>query len=211
MSRAAAAALAFPVAVAAALWFVMFSPWTAPHLNFWWAMLCSALILIALSAAFGRDWRPQLRPSLRAVAIGLVSAVALWGVFYLGHLLATALFAFAQPQVGAIYGMRDGSSHLWIALLLLFVVGPAETIFWQGLVQRQLMARRGDLAGFALTTLIYSLVHVWSFNLMLLLAAAVCGAFWGALYMWLKPRNLWPLLVSHAVWDVMVFILFPIT
>ncbi|MDR0274694.1 MAG: CPBP family intramembrane metalloprotease [Burkholderiaceae bacterium] len=202
--------MAFPVAIAAALWFVMFSPWTAPRLNFWWAMLFSASTLLAMSVVWGRDWRPQLRLSFRAVAIGLVSAIVLWGVFYLGHRLSTALFSFASPQVGAIYGLRDGNSHIWIALLLLFIVGPAETIFWQGFVQRNLMARLGDLAGFAITTLIYSLVHVWSFNLMLLLAAAVCGAFWGALCMLLKHRNLWPLLVSHAVWDVMVFILLPV-
>jgi membrane protease YdiL (CAAX protease family) len=202
--------VAFPIAVAAALWFVMFSPWTAPHLNFWWSMLFSGSALIVMSAVFGRDWLPQFRLSFRAVAIGLISAVALWGVFYLGNALSTLLFSFAQPQIGAIYGLRDGNSHLWIALLLLFVVGPAETIFWQGLVQRALMTRWGDLTGFAVTTLIYSLVHLWSFNVMLLMAAAVCGIFWGGLYMLLKPRNLWPLLISHAVWDVMVFILFPI-
>jgi len=203
--------LALPIAVAAALWFVMFSPWTAPHLNFWWAMLCSALTLIAMSAVLGSDWPPQFRFSARAVLIGLISAVLLWGVFYVGHALSTALFAFAQPQVGAIYGLREGSSQVWIALLLLCVVGPAETVFWQGLVQRGLMRRWGVPRGFAVTTLIYTLVHLWSFNAMLLAAAAICGAFWGGMYALLKPRNLWPLLVSHAVWDVMVFILLPIT
>ncbi|MCL2344304.1 MAG: CPBP family intramembrane metalloprotease [Desulfobulbus sp.] len=204
----------YPIATAAALWFVMFSPWTAPHLNFWWAMSFSALALIVMSAIGGRmmglDWRPQFRLSGRAAAIGLFSAVALWGVFYLGNALSTLVFSFARPQIGAIYGLRDGSSHAWIALLLLFVIGPAETIFWQGFVQRTLMARQGDWRGFAVTTLIYSLVHLWSFNAMLVLAAAVCGAFWGGLYLLLKPRNLWPLLISHALWDVMVFILFPI-
>lgn len=163
-----------------------------------------------MSAVFGCDWLPQFRLSVRAVAIGLASAVVLWGVFYLGHAASTVLFSFAQPQVGAIYGLRNGNSHLWIALLLLFIVGPAETIFWQGFVQRNLMKRWGDLAGFIGTVLVYSLVHLWSFNIMLLMAAAVCGAFWGGIYLLLKPRNLWPLLISHAVWDVMVFILFPI-
>ncbi|MDR2016809.1 MAG: CPBP family intramembrane metalloprotease, partial [Burkholderiales bacterium] len=156
--------IVFPIAVAAALWFVMFSPWTAPHLNFWWSMLFSGSALIVMSAVFGRDWSPQFRLSVRAVVIGLISAVVLWGVFYLGNALSTMMFSFAKPQIGAIYGLRDGSSHLWIALLLLFVVGPAETIFWQGFVQRNLMTRWGDLTGFAVTTLIYSLVHLWSFN-----------------------------------------------
>ncbi|MDR2173097.1 MAG: CPBP family intramembrane metalloprotease [Burkholderiales bacterium] len=202
--------MVFPIAVAAALWFAMFSPWTASHLNFWWSMLFSASVLIIMSAVFGRDWLPQFRPSVRAAVIGLVSAVMLWGVFYLGHALSTALFSFAAPQISAIYGLRDGNNYLWIALLLLFIVGPAETIFWQGFIQRNLMARWGDLPGFAVTTLIYAFVHLWSLNVMLLLAATVCGLFWGGLYMLLKPRNLWPLIISHAVWDVMVFVLLPI-
>ena len=37
------------VAVAAVLWFVMFSPWTAPMVNFWYAMTASAVILVTLS------------------------------------------------------------------------------------------------------------------------------------------------------------------
>jgi hypothetical protein len=42
---------------------------------------------------------------------------------------------------------------------------------------------------------------------MLILAAAVCGVFWGWLY--LRFRS--PLLnvVSHAVWDLLVFVILP--
>jgi membrane protease YdiL (CAAX protease family) len=44
---------------------------------------------------------------------------------------------------------------------------------------------------------------------MLIMAALVCGAFWGLLYM--LNKNLLTVLVSHALWDVAVFILFPIS
>ena len=39
--------------VAALLWFIMFSPWTSPHVNFWVCMTASALILTCLAFAFG--------------------------------------------------------------------------------------------------------------------------------------------------------------
>jgi len=45
---------------------------------------------------------------------------------------------------------------------------------------------------------------------MLIMAALVCGVFWGFMYMIFKPRNLVPLLISHALWDVMVFVVLPI-
>ena len=66
----------------------------------------------------------------------------------------------------------------------------------------------GETRAWLLSSLAYALVHVWAFNFMLLAAALVCGLFWGALYRWRK--NLAPVIVSHAVWDVEIFILFPV-
>ena len=43
---------------------------------------------------------------------------------------------------------------------------------------------------------------------MLVMAALVVGAIWGLAYR-LYPQKLGALIVSHAVWDVAVFIFFP--
>ena len=47
--------LLIAILIAAALWFVMFSPWTAPYLNFWWAMTASACVLITLKTLSSRE------------------------------------------------------------------------------------------------------------------------------------------------------------
>lgn len=65
-----------------------------------------------------------------------------------------------------------------------------------------------SLPGTLLAALIYAAVHAWSLNLMLVLAALVCGVFWGLLYWW--TRSLWPGMISHGVWDVVIFVLAPI-
>jgi membrane protease YdiL (CAAX protease family) len=44
---------------------------------------------------------------------------------------------------------------------------------------------------------------------MLLVAAAVAGGIWGLLYR-LYPQRLGALIISHAVWDAAVFVIFPI-
>ena len=44
---------------------------------------------------------------------------------------------------------------------------------------------------------------------LLIMAAAVAGGVWGLLY-WLKPDWLPALVVSHALWDAAVFVVFPI-
>ena len=99
---------------------------------------------------------------------------------------------------------------MWvIALLLFFVTGPSEELYWRGYLQKNLMMRYGQWQGWLLATAIYAAVHIWSFNFMLIGAAAVAGAFWGAMYWRLK--NLTPVIISHSVWSAVIFAVFPMT
>lgn len=201
--------LVFTVVLAAVLWAVMFSPLTAPYVNFWWMMTASALTLSILSTCFNRGWWHAVRFGWGEVLAGVGIAAALWGIFWTGDKVSSWLFDFARPQVDLIYGMKEGESLWLLSLLMLVLIGPAEEIFWRGYVQRTLSARWSPDAGFAVTTLVYALVHAASCNFMLVMAAAVAGVVWGGLYR-LFPRRLGAIIVSHAVWDVAVFVWFPI-
>lgn len=201
--------LVFTVVLAAVLWAVMFSPLTAPYVNFWWMMTASALTLSILSTCFNRGWWHAVRFGWGEVLAGVGIAAALWGIFWTGDKVSSWLFDFARPQVDLIYGMKEGESLWLLSLLMLVLIGPAEEIFWRGYVQRTLSARWSPDAGFAVTTLVYALVHAASCNFMLVMAAAVAGVVWGGLYR-LFPQRLGAIIVSHAVWDVAVFVWFPI-
>jgi len=197
-----------PILIAIIFWFVMFSPWTKEYVNFWLTMTAAGITLTLMSAFLGKDFKKQFSFSLKDVLIGLGSAVVLYVVFFLGDFFSKLLFDFAKDQVGQIYMMKEGENPLLLSLLLILLIGPAEEIFWRGYVQRMLEPKFGSWVALIVTTLIYTLVHIWSFNFMLIMSAMVCGAFWGLLYKYNK--NLVTLIVSHAVWDVSVFILFPI-
>ena len=202
--------LVFSISAAACLWAVMFSPWTAPHVSFWLMMSLSAAVLSCLSFLLGGGWR-RMFPSWKMsdIAAGVLVAVALWAVFWLGDRVSSLLFDFARPQVEAIYGIRSGASPWLLSALMLFLIGPAEEIFWRGYVQRTLSSCFGRNAGFAVATLLYAAVHIPSFNFMLVMAALVAGAVWGALYRFF-PSRLPAIVISHALWDAAVFIWFPI-
>ena len=96
-----------------------------------------------------------------------------------------------------------------IALLLLFIIGPAEEIFWRGYIQRQLSQRWSPNVGFLVTTAIYTAVHLPSGNFMLVMAAMVCGVAWGGLYR-LMPQHFPAIVLSHALWDAAAFVWFPL-
>lgn len=191
------------------LWMAMFSPWTAPHINFWFAMTLSSSFL-AGGALFLQ--RKNLRTvfAFKAVypVIGIFSAVVLYLVFFVGNVVAGKLFAFADGQVSGIYALKTQSGPVVVGLLLFFIIGPAEEIFWRGFIQKRLAEEYGALSGYLAAAAIYTLVHLWAFNFMLAGAALLCSLAWGFIY--LKFRSVWPGIISHALWDLAIFILLPV-
>jgi membrane protease YdiL (CAAX protease family) len=139
------------------------------------------------------------------IALGVGLAAALWGVFWIGDKLSSLMFDFARPQVNLIYGMKEGENPVILTLLMLFIIGPAEEIFWRGFVQNKFSKHWNPNVGFIVTTLIYGLVHVSKFNFMLIMAALVAGFIWGLAYRFF-PERLGAIILSHALWDCAVFI-----
>jgi uncharacterized protein len=173
--------------------------------NFW----VKIGVTVVLVTAYSLLWqRPKILFRWSSAAIGVLSAAALYGIFWIGNSLAPLVVRGAHGQVGGIYGLGEGSSRIWILPLLLFVTGPGEEIFWRGFIQGRLMERWGVFSGTAAATLVYGAVHVFSGNLMLILAALVAGAFWGLQYAW--RRDMLALIVSHSLWSATIFAILPV-
>ncbi|MDR2906796.1 MAG: CPBP family intramembrane metalloprotease [Bacteroidales bacterium] len=193
------------IIVAAALWAFMFSSKTADIVPFWYAMLGATGILILLSFRHIK-WE---KPLPKDVCLGIVSAIVLWGIFWVGNYFSTRWFGFAAQNIQSIYNIKSDFNPLFLSLILLFWIGPAEEIFWRGFLQRQWSEKLGANLGFVLTAVLYAGVHIVSLNFMLVMAALVCGIFWGLIYKY--TNRLWPVIISHALWDCAVFLWFPIS
>lgn len=194
------------VFLAALFWFVTFYLTWA---SFWIKISFSAATLAILSLLLQPNRKERIRIDARAVALGLASAAILYFIFWTGKAVSELILPFSGGQIGGIYDKGAGTPMWVIALLLFFVTGPSEELYWRGYLQKNLMMRYGQWQGWLLATAIYAAVHIWSFNFMLIGAAAVAGAFWGAMYWRLK--NLTPVIISHSVWSAVIFALFPMT
>ncbi|HVN71174.1 MAG TPA: type II CAAX endopeptidase family protein [Desulfomonilia bacterium] len=193
------------IILAFVLWFVTFY---LEGLNFWIKIAFSATTLAALSARVNTLRANKLLFDRLAVFQGIIAAVVLYLVFWAGKIVSSCIFPFASQQVSAIYGKGAGFSSLTIFFILLFLTGPCEEIFWRGFLQRNLMSRYGEYPGWLLATMIYTGVHIWSFNFMLIGAAAVAGSFWGLLYM--KLKRLDSIIICHSLWSAFIFAVVPL-
>jgi uncharacterized protein len=180
--------------------------------DFWWWMSANLALLIGWAAYISPAFRHSVSGDLRAdvprnIALGLASAAVLYFVFLAGNVVSRKLFPFAAQNIAAVYDFKSGVAPVRVWILMMCVIGPGEEVFWRGYLQRALTRRIGKWPGFLLATALYAGVHAGSGNVMLVLAALVCGLFWGWLY--LRFNSITLNAVSHTAWDVAVFLLWP--
>lgn len=187
-------------------WYVAFE---APFSNFWIKMGVATLCLATISIAFAGNRRRELfrfRP--RHILIGVGSAILLYGVFWIGNLVLDLISGAAKASISSVYGPRSTLPLGIIAAILLLVTSPAEEIFWRGMSQRFFMERFSPWGGFWIGTLFYAGAHLVTLNVPLILAAFTAGFMWGLIYRF--ERSLVPGIISHSLWAVAIFVVFPV-
>ncbi len=196
----------FTLPLAFALWYGTFA---VQEGNFWIKISLSAWVLGAISLwIMGPAGGQLFAISKRHIGLGLASAVLLYAIFFVGKWILSGLYATAPQEIASIYARREAMPPWLIAPLLLLITGPAEEIYWRGLLQRVLVQRIGPISGLFLATACYALVHIWTLNTALVLAAFTAGLIWGWIY--LVERSLVPVIISHALWSVTIFVLLPL-
>ncbi|MZK51155.1 CPBP family intramembrane glutamic endopeptidase [Clostridium beijerinckii] len=191
--------------MATILWFVIF---VLKPFNFWIEMGVSILVLVMVALFSEKNLISFRNIKLRHILIGIISAIILYFVFYAGNIISGYLFPFKDAQIASVYSNRAQGNSLLIGALLLFIIGPGEEIYWRGFIQNNLAKKFGEDKGYIFATLLYAGVHIITLNFMLVVAALVCGIYWGWIYK--KEKSLVPIIISHAIWDFTVFVLFPL-
>ena len=182
------------------------STFRGPRDQFWTRMTRTGLSLGSLAVIASPAVR-RVRFRTWQVPAGLASAGILYLTFKAGDRFARRFVPGGEAEIQDIYALRTLRPRGEIATRLALIVGPAEELFWRGLVQEGLMAQFGRWPGAALAAVAYGGVHVTSGNFTLLGAAGVAGAHWCFLYAAGVPLG--ALIVSHVTWDIWIFLVQP--
>jgi len=177
-----------------------------PRARFWDRMTATGAILGALAIAGDPSLqRPRVRP--KDVALGLGIAAGLYAIFQVGDRMARRVLPAGDENIGDIYQLREIRPKDEIALRLATVIGPAEELFWRGLLQRSLAERTGGTGAALIGSAAYGGAHLVTGNPALVGAATVAGLYWSLLARLGAPMA--ALVVSHVVWDIWIFLVAP--
>ncbi len=191
--------LAAGAVVAAGAWAAMF---LGGRRRFWTRAALAAAVVAAYAVAvdaagIGRlfahgTWWPQ-------VLVGLAGGAVLYGVFWAGEQVLVIVLPALAAEVGDLYRVRGETRAAYMPLVLA-VAAPGEEIFFRGFVQHR--------AGIAVALVVYGAVHLPERKWILVIAALVGGAFWGAL-LTLTGGLIAPV-VSHLAWDLAIVVWAPV-
>lgn len=177
-----------------------------PRARFWGRMTITGLSLGSYALAVSPPAR-RVRIGAREAAMGIASASVLYATFQAGDRFARRFVPGGEEEIRDIYELRTLRPPGEIATRLVAVIGPAEELFWRGMVQAAFMRWLGRWRGAAAGAAAYGGVHIVTGNFTLFGAAGIAGAHWSALYAAGVPLG--ALIVSHAAWDVWIFLLQP--
>ena len=172
---------------------------------FWYIFTASMLILISYSII--HEEIEDNTSTTSYLSIGVLSGIGLFGLFWLGSAMIEWFNIPLSGQISRLYS-RFSPDIVWHYLVLVLIIAPGEEIFWRGFVQKRMNHYFGAKVTIGLAVLFYASVHLYSGEFILVLAAVIAGFAWSALYAW--KRSLPLVIVSHIVFDLLLFVFLPL-
>jgi uncharacterized protein len=150
------------------------------------------------------------RPSPKTIAIGLLTAAALYLIFYLGNIGITAVhpLGISQSSESPIYALiASPTNPIYVQVGILAFDAVGYESFFRGVLQTRLQPKFG-LRSVFLVALVDALIHVITLNPLWVVTTFIADSVWGLTYFYSKDLS--SSMTSHFVWDIVIFLLLPI-
>ena len=170
------------------------------------AALASILVLwLGARPVVRSSLKPPTAASLIAgLAVGLVMSLATWWLYP----VSVSVFPPIQTEVETLYALLRQAPGPVRALPLLFLVVAAEELVWRGVAIDLFSKSFGPWRAMLFSALLYVLPQLALRSPLLIIVAFLCGLLWGSLRV--RTRGLAAPLIAHLVWDILVFVMYPV-
>lgn len=172
-----------------------------------WYMFTAAMLLLMSYAIF--HLKTDDKCSFLTYSLyGIISGIFLFALFWLGNFLIDFFHLPVRGEISKLY-RNFSPSQIWHYVVLFLFIIPGEELFWRGFVQNRLTATKLNIKySVIIAAILYASVQLYSGYFIHFFAALIAGLFWGFLYAW--KRNMQTIIISHFIFDLFLFVLFPL-
>ena len=167
----------------------------------------SCMVAVALASG---GYRKLFAPTTRTIAAGLVSAGLLYLLFFVGNQAIAALtpLGIGTSAENSIYTLiASPGNPLSLQVVVLAFDSLGFESYFRGTLQTRVGPRLGVGAPFVVAAA-DALVHVASLNPLWVITTFIADSVWGLTYY--RTRDLTASMTSHFLWDLAIFVIFPI-
>lgn len=178
--------------------------------NVWLATGAAAALSAGLVVwAAPPGWWHQLVPTWRPIAIGIAAGVLMALATHAGFRLALLILVpELEAQAGELYGQLDDWPGRPAAALILALVVLAEELVWRGLAVDLLRPRLSAPLVVLAAAALYAIPQLATGSPLVVLLGLGCGMIWTTER--LITGSLVAPLATHLVWDLAIFIVWPV-
>lgn len=172
---------------------------------FWYMFTATMLLLMSYAIFYLKlDDKCSI---LTYCLYGVTSGIVLFALFWLGNFLIDFFHLPFNSEISKLY-RTFSPSQIWHYIVLFLFIIPGEELFWRGFVQKRLTAAKLNIKySVLLAAVLYASAQLYSGYFIHFFAALIGGVFWGYLYAW--KRNMQMIIISHLIFDLFIFVLFP--
>lgn len=176
--------------------------------NVWLGVALASLVSIGAAWLTNASPRVELGRGLaRETALGAIAGAVMALATQLVAPVALQLVPGAEAEVDALYANLAHPPGPIAALPVLALAVVAEELVWRG-VAMELLAERPWWVAVGAAALLYALPQIASGSWLLVALALACGLAWGAMRRW--RGGLVAPITTHFVWNLAIFVLWPI-
>ncbi|WP_409275371.1 lysostaphin resistance A-like protein [Neobacillus sp. SCS-31] len=171
-----------------------------------WYIFPACLLLLTIWTILLEDVDDRIS-FIRYITAGILSGLLLYGLFYFGNAMIHFFDLPLGDNIGRLYKWF-APEQFWHYIALVLIAVPGEELFWRGFIQKRLLRHFSAFWSIVVSAAMYASVHIYSTEMILVFAAFTSGIIWGLLFAW--KRSIPLVIVSHLVFDLLLFILAPL-
>jgi len=173
--------------------------------NYFWALFgISQLLFIAYSIRFEHIY--YTKNFFKELPLGVLSSVLLFSLFFVGNFFIELLNLPFEQEINLLYS-KFTPTAIWHYVVLFLIIIPGEEFFWRGFIQKRLTRYTSPVKAIIFGSILYALAQIYCGFFILPIIAIIAGCFWG--YLYYKYQSLTVVIVSHTIFNLFLFILFP--
>ncbi|KYG32465.1 CPBP family intramembrane glutamic endopeptidase [Alkalihalobacillus trypoxylicola] len=176
-------------------------------ISFWIIFPICLILLMVYGLAFTKETTTNNQNGLKYWLLAIMSGLLLYLAFAFGKELLEFLNIPLVDSLETLYSLVKPTHFLHFILLFCLII-PAEEFFWRYFFLNQLLKSFNTMKALILASLLYSLAHLFSGSLLLVLAAFISGLVWN--YLYYVSRNIWVAIASHTIFNLFLLVLFPL-